>query len=170
LHPIFAIDEPMHLQAPKPRDSKATSPKTESARTSISRSFHTAWTQSDLQTQALTRPLTPGRWKRRDTGTRFGNHLQRVLKRTPGIVTSLPRAGRQGEKPPPNLIVCSPLPCSTRRKGVLDQAFRRRRAAGCADHVDQGTQRGRDLPMAGIIQKQSLDGWRPILQDTVQLS
>src|SRR5216683_1439615 len=47
LHPILAIDEPMHRQAPeapKRQDSKATSPRTESAQTAISRCFHTAWT------------------------------------------------------------------------------------------------------------------------------
>src|SRR5712675_1617923 len=46
LHPIFAIDEPMHLKPPKPpklRDSKTGPPKAESATTSISHSFHTAW-------------------------------------------------------------------------------------------------------------------------------
>src|SRR5260370_42164280 len=52
LHPIFAIDEPMHLQAPeapKLRDSKAASPTAESAKTSISCRFHTAWTRSGYQ-------------------------------------------------------------------------------------------------------------------------
>src|SRR6266571_5974860 len=46
LRPLFAIDEPMHLQtpeAPKLQDSKATSPRAESAQTAISRCFHTAW-------------------------------------------------------------------------------------------------------------------------------
>src|SRR5260221_7626800 len=49
LHPIFPIDEPINLQAPevpKPRDSKTASPKTESTKASISRSFHTASTHS----------------------------------------------------------------------------------------------------------------------------
>src|SRR6266571_5713639 len=49
LRPLFAIDEPMHLQtpeAPKLQDSKATSPRTESAQTAISRRFHTAWVDS----------------------------------------------------------------------------------------------------------------------------
>jgi hypothetical protein len=44
LHPVFAIDEPMH---PSPRGSKAPDSrtaalKTESAKTSIERCFHTA--------------------------------------------------------------------------------------------------------------------------------
>jgi len=49
LHPIFAIDEPMHLQAPEAHklpDSKAAAPTEESAGTSILRSFYTAWPQN----------------------------------------------------------------------------------------------------------------------------
>ncbi len=49
LRPLFAIDEPMHLQtpeAPKLQDSKATSPRAESAQTAISPCFHTAWPRS----------------------------------------------------------------------------------------------------------------------------
>jgi len=44
LHPIFAIDEPMHRQAPqspKLRDSKTAAREKESIATAISRSFHT---------------------------------------------------------------------------------------------------------------------------------
>ena len=58
-------------------------------------------------------------------------------------------------------------PC---RKGVLDQARRSCCAMGCADHVDESAQSGRNLPVARIIQKESLDGWRPVLQHTDQLA
>src|SRR5262249_24928032 len=51
LHPIFAIDEPMHRRpprSPKPPDSKATIAIPVSDSAAISARFHTAWTQSSL--------------------------------------------------------------------------------------------------------------------------
>src|SRR5438105_5982986 len=72
LHAIFAIDEPMHLQAPeapKLRDSKAASPRAESVRTSILCRFHTAWTHSGRSLPSAPRCLPSdglitslGRW------------------------------------------------------------------------------------------------------------
>ena len=37
-------------------------------------------------------------------------------------------------------------------EGVLEWTLARRRAAGRADHVDEGAQRRRDLPVTGIIE------------------
>ena len=42
-------------------------------------------------------------------------------------------------------------------EGVLEWTLDRPRAAGRADHVDEGAQRGGDLPMPGIIEEQSFE-------------
>ena len=54
-------------------------------------------------------------------------------------------------------------------EGVFERTFRRSRAAGRADHVDESAQGCRDLPVPGIIQEQSFDGRRPALQHPDQL-
>ena len=55
-------------------------------------------------------------------------------------------------------------------KGILERTLGRRRAAGRADHVNEGAQRGRDLPAPGIVEEQSLNQWRPVFQHADQLS
>src|SRR5260370_33727489 len=67
----------------------------------------------------------------------------------------------------------APLATSSRSvlsEGVLEWTLARRRAAGRADHVDEGAQRGRDLPMPGIIEEQSFKRWRPVFQNADQLA
>src|SRR5882724_5684412 len=55
------------------------------------------------------------------------------------------------------------------REGVLERIPRRWRTAARADHVDEGAQRGRDLPLPVIVEEQSLEARRPFLEDADQL-
>ena len=54
-------------------------------------------------------------------------------------------------------------------QGVLEQAFDRCRSAGGAEHVDEGAQGDRHLPVTGIIKKEPLEGGRPVPQHANQL-
>src|SRR5258707_14433151 len=73
--------------------------------------------------------------------------------------------GGEPESPPLATSIRSVL-----SEGVLEWTLARRRAAGRADHVDEGAQRGRDLPMPGIIEEQSFKRWRPVFQNADQLA
>lgn len=55
------------------------------------------------------------------------------------------------------------------RERVVERAFGRGSLASGAQHVDQGTQRGRHLSMARIIEEKPLEGRRPVLQHANQL-
>src|SRR5258705_11097352 len=46
---------------------------------------------------------------------------------------------------------------SVLRKGVFARSPGRCRAAGRADHIDEGAHRGRHLPVPGLIEAQSLE-------------
>src|SRR6266446_1933524 len=62
------------------------------------------------------------------------------------------------------------LTCSVLGKRIPERTLGRCRAAGHPDHVDEGPQRGRDLPVPGIIEEQSLERWRPVFQYADQLA
>src|SRR3982074_1668045 len=62
------------------------------------------------------------------------------------------------------------LTCSVLGKRIPERTLGRCRAAGHSDHVDEGPQRGRDLPVPGIVKKQSLERWRPVFQYADQLA
>ena len=67
----------------------------------------------------------------------------------------------------------APLATSSRSvlsEGVLEWTLARRRAAGRADHVDEGAQRGRNLSLAVIIEEESFETRRPVLQHADQLA
>ena len=55
-------------------------------------------------------------------------------------------------------------------KRVLQRALGRCRAAGHADHVNEGAQRGRNLPVPGVIEVHSFERWRPVFQHAGQLA
>jgi hypothetical protein len=61
------------------------------------------------------------------------------------------------------------VPGSFPGERVLERVPGRRRAAGGADHVDEGAQAGRDLPVPRIIDEESFERRRPILQHADQL-
>src|ERR1700674_704885 len=63
-----------------------------------------------------------------------------------------------------------PATRSVVREGIPERPPGRSRAAGRADHVDEGAKRGRDLPMPGIVEEESLDRRGPVLQHPDQLS
>jgi GH15 family glucan-1,4-alpha-glucosidase len=63
------------------------------------------------------------------------------------------RAQRREPEAPP---LAASMP-SFLREGVLERPRGPRRAAGRAHHVDEDAQRGRDLPVPGIIKEQSLE-------------
>jgi hypothetical protein len=46
---------------------------------------------------------------------------------------------------------------------LLEQTFGRYRPAGAAEHVDEGTQRDRHLPVARIVEEEPVEGRRPVL-------
>src|SRR5205807_10537054 len=105
------------------------------------------------------------------TGSDVGMRSQRAVWAASRGVLWVPDEWRgYGDNRPKPHHPCFALTRSVRRKGVLDQALRRCPAAGGTDHVDESAQRGRDLPVAGIIQKEALDEWRPVLQHADQLS
>lgn len=54
--------------------------------------------------------------------------------------------------------------CSVHRERIFAQSPDRRRTALRADHVDQSAQRGRNLPVARIIQEEAAERGRPLLQ------
>jgi hypothetical protein len=55
-------------------------------------------------------------------------------------------------------------------EGILDGTAGLNRAGCRLDHVDESAQSSRNLPVTRIIQKESPEGWRPVLQDADQLS
>src|SRR5262249_1850392 len=62
LHPIFAIDEPMHCQPPKPlglRILRQLRPRRNPPTPQISPCFHTGWTLCRPSSQRKPRPLLP---------------------------------------------------------------------------------------------------------------
>ena len=68
--------------------------------------------------------------------------------------------GRTAAAPPAGLVC---------RQGVLEQTFGRCRPAGGAEHVDEGAQRDRHLPVAGILKKEPFERGRPVFQHANQL-
>ena len=53
---------------------------------------------------------------------------------------------------------------------VKRRAFSLGRGARDPDHVDQGAERSRNLPVAGIVEKHSLEAWRPVAEHADQLA
>src|ERR1700732_522032 len=47
------------------------------------------------------------------------------------------------------------------REGDVEGTFGRWRPAGCAEHIYEGTQRDRHLPVPGIVEEEPLKGGRP---------
>ena len=56
------------------------------------------------------------------------------------------------------------------RGGSRPPPWTLREPAAGADHVDERTQRRRDLPVSGIVEEVSLVGWQPILEHADQLA
>src|SRR5882757_962927 len=114
---------------------------------------------------ALRHPLNPA-GRRGDTY--FLNTSGHMLPSLEGAFVSL-----QTESYATMAISFSPavsLERSVLCKRVLQATLGRCRAARRADHVDEGAQRGRDLPLPGIIEEQSLKRWRPVFQYADQLA